>query len=339
MYDLYGPDLWDELLADTEHWLHQWYNGEYWSNYVDAIIGITAQATPGDYPYSVSGVSSSHEKLDQGRVFVLLKWQIYWKDDNLVQHEVSHLYYADDHFCINYNHCVMAGWTSSAYPGHYIGFLYEDWLWWVGYHVACAYTTYSWCNTYNCYQVIQQNSGRYPLRTLTISTSSGGTTNPAPGTHIYGNGLSVTVSASPYSGYAFDYWLLDGTKFSNNPITVTMNSNHDLKAYFIKLVNLMVRIPQAPPEGVKVWVDSNEYRAYADVNVSVMVKTGQHTVEVEYSFIKEEWEPGAYYIYTFDEWSDGSTDNPRTVNLTSDTTLTAYYMRGKCGIESKDPLE
>jgi len=69
-------------------------------------------------------------------------------------------------------------------------------------------------------------------RTLTISTSSGGTTFPTPGTYTYDYGESVTVNASSYSNYAFDYWILDGATKYGKSITVTMNSDHNLKAYF-----------------------------------------------------------------------------------------------------------
>ncbi len=67
---------------------------------------------------------------------------------------------------------------------------------------------------------------------LSISTGTGGTTNPAPGTYTYDYGEVVTVTASAYSGYTFSYWILDGATKYDNPITVTMNSDHTLKAYF-----------------------------------------------------------------------------------------------------------
>jgi hypothetical protein len=67
---------------------------------------------------------------------------------------------------------------------------------------------------------------------LTISASSGGTTNPTPGSYVYDKGTSVTVTATPSSGYYFSYWSLDGTVYYNNPITVTMTADHSLTAYF-----------------------------------------------------------------------------------------------------------
>jgi len=67
---------------------------------------------------------------------------------------------------------------------------------------------------------------------LYLSASSGGTTNPAPGNYGYDYGSSVTVTASAYSGYYFNHWNLDGATDYDSPITVTMNSDHTLTAYF-----------------------------------------------------------------------------------------------------------
>jgi hypothetical protein len=72
-------------------------------------------------------------------------------------------------------------------------------------------------------------------RVLSISASYGGTTNPSPGNHEYILGSSVNVTAIPNSwdDWKFDGWLLDGNLYYCNPITVTMDSDHNLKAYFI----------------------------------------------------------------------------------------------------------
>ena len=72
--------------------------------------------------------------------------------------------------------------------------------------------------------------------TLKIDTTTGGTTNPAPGTYTYNAGSTVQVTAVPNANYALDYWLLDGNNAgSANPYTVTMNNNHVLKAVFKSL--------------------------------------------------------------------------------------------------------
>ncbi len=69
--------------------------------------------------------------------------------------------------------------------------------------------------------------------TLTITTKVGGTTDPFPGVYNYIAGTILNVTAIPETGYSFGYWLLDGIKRTENPITVVMDSNHTLEAYFI----------------------------------------------------------------------------------------------------------
>jgi len=72
--------------------------------------------------------------------------------------------------------------------------------------------------------------------TLTIATADGGTTNPTPGSCIYWSGTVVSVSAAPSTGFQFNHWELDGSNVgSPNPISVTMNANHTLRAFFICL--------------------------------------------------------------------------------------------------------
>lgn len=77
------------------------------------------------------------------------------------------------------------------------------------------------------------NPSPYP-RSLTISTTSGGTTNPLPGTYSYSDGASATVTAiANGGGWSFRYWLIDwDTTSMDNPITITMNRDHTLEAHF-----------------------------------------------------------------------------------------------------------
>jgi hypothetical protein len=89
--------------------------------------------------------------------------------------------------------------------------------------------TNSWCA--NCKQTIDNNKFKFP-QYLSISASAGGITNPYPGTYTYYCGSSVTVTATASSRYVFSSWLLDGATRYDNPITVTMDSDHTLTAYF-----------------------------------------------------------------------------------------------------------
>jgi len=79
-----------------------------------------------------------------------------------------------------------------------------------------------------------------PRFTLSISATSHGTTDPAPGNYTYTEGEQVTVTALPNSGYAFDHWLLDGSQVQNSPITVTISQNRTLQAVFYPKVTFLV---------------------------------------------------------------------------------------------------
>jgi subtilisin family serine protease len=69
--------------------------------------------------------------------------------------------------------------------------------------------------------------------TLAIATTTGGTTNPAPGNHTYSEGQNVSVQAIPDTGYRLDHWELDGVNISSaNPYPVLMDNDHLLQAVF-----------------------------------------------------------------------------------------------------------
>jgi len=71
---------------------------------------------------------------------------------------------------------------------------------------------------------------------LVLSTTAGGTTNPTPGTYTYVNGTLVSITAIPSINNKFGYWLLGGVNAgSDNPIHITMISNHSLQAVFTQV--------------------------------------------------------------------------------------------------------
>ncbi|GAI93799.1 unnamed protein product, partial [marine sediment metagenome] len=67
---------------------------------------------------------------------------------------------------------------------------------------------------------------------LMIETTLGGITIPVPGSYPYVEGSSAVVTATPKSGFAFDCWNLDSVNYTVNPITVIMDANHSVTAYF-----------------------------------------------------------------------------------------------------------
>jgi hypothetical protein len=70
---------------------------------------------------------------------------------------------------------------------------------------------------------------------LTITASTGGTTDPNVGTHNYLCGSSVEVTAIPDEFYLFSHWELDGQNVgSDNPYSVLIDDNHTLNAVFVQ---------------------------------------------------------------------------------------------------------
>lgn len=75
---------------------------------------------------------------------------------------------------------------------------------------------------------------------LTIATTVGGTTNPAPGTYNCTSGTVVAVNATSHANYVFDHWMLDGDSSTSNPINVTMNADRSLQAFFTPTYTLTI---------------------------------------------------------------------------------------------------
>jgi len=74
-----------------------------------------------------------------------------------------------------------------------------------------------------------------------------GSTTPPRGVHSYSIGQPATVSALPTAGYEFLWWTLDGEEFIDNPITLLMDANHTLSAFFI--------VPETPQIYINYFVD------------------------------------------------------------------------------------
>jgi len=67
--------------------------------------------------------------------------------------------------------------------------------------------------------------------TLTLSATSGGTTTPEPGSHLYDFGTRASVTATANTGYQFSRWGGDASG-ATNPITITMDSDKLVTAIF-----------------------------------------------------------------------------------------------------------
>lgn len=78
------------------------------------------------------------------------------------------------------------------------------------------------------------NKYNYTYVHLTTEAGLGGTTDLVPETYPIVEGMNVTVTAVPTEeNYSFSHWTLDGSTWLYfNPTTVTVDSNHTLKAWF-----------------------------------------------------------------------------------------------------------
>lgn len=111
------------------------------------------------------------------------------------------------------------------------------------------------------------------------------------GSGSYQPNEQVTITAKPNAGYRFVQWS-DG--ITTNPRTIVVASDTTLTAEFEE-------------------IPASEY------TVSVVVDPAQHgTVQMTLTAVPDEG-------YQFTRWSDGNTENPRTILVTENMTLSATF--------------
>jgi uncharacterized repeat protein (TIGR02543 family) len=135
-----------------------------------------------------------------------------------------------------------------------------------------------------------------PLFNVTLTANSGGSVS---GGGSYQEGTQVTLYASPISGYTFSSWS-DGSTDSNKTITITENIT--LTANFVETVYTYTLSVESG-NGGSVSTTGGVYNEGTQVNITATPSSG----------------------YSFNTWSNGSTDNPTTVTINSDLTLTANF--------------
>ena len=126
--------------------------------------------------------------------------------------------------------------------------------------------------------------------TCSANNNSRGTVSPTGGSYAYLT--SLTLTATPAANYHFLRWSNGSTA---NPYTFTLTRDTALTALFVGLSTT--------------------------VNNSTM-GTATHTKTAN---LVEVVTATANYGYHFVQWQDGNSDNPRTVTLSGDTLLTAYF--------------
>ena len=153
--------------------------------------------------------------------------------------------------------------------------------------------------------------------TLTINTTIGGTTTPSPGSYKYPGSTSVTVTAIPDAGYEFGHWTLDGASRTENPITVVMDRNYTLTAYFKAVSTYTLSITSDPILGVDFTINGVKQAT----PYSATFEEKSYTIVMPASVTDSE----TGKVYNFRGWEDGSANLTRIVLLDRDTNLTAYY--------------
>jgi ribosomal protein L21E len=162
---------------------------------------------------------------------------------------------------------------------------------------------------------ITMNSNKYVTAnfvrqyTLTINISGQGSTNPSQGTHTYDEGTVVTITANPASGWKFDHWGGDASGTSTS-VSVTMNSNKSVTAYFTEEITYYTLTMHASPSGggtTTPSVGSHSYAAGTVVSLSAAPALG----------------------YRFSHWSgDASGTSPSTtITMNSNKYVTANFVR------------
>ncbi len=135
----------------------------------------------------------------------------------------------------------------------------------------------------------------YYTITVNASPSNGGTVT---GGGTYPAGSSVTLTATPNNGYAFSQWQ-DGS--TANPRTITVNGDATYTATFTQLQYTITT--SVSPAGAGTVTGGGAYHYGEQVTLTATANSG----------------------YEFQGWSDGVTNNPRTITVTGNATYTAVF--------------
>jgi len=152
-----------------------------------------------------------------------------------------------------------------------------------------------------------------PTYMLTITTTTAGTTDPSPGTHIYIEGTTVTVTATPYTDSELDHWELDSSWNYSNPINVTMNADHNLHAVFIYNITVKAHCYTENVDlSVNITMDGSSTGYTTPHNFTNLIETHNFTIP--------NTDPSGHL---FKQWNTDETST--TITVTTGGTYTGYY--------------
>ncbi|MCR4659854.1 MAG: C10 family peptidase [Bacteroidales bacterium] len=197
---------------------------------------------------------------------------------------------------LSYNMPIWIVMSSNSvdYPvaaTHYSGNSDGSWISWNG---TNAWEVSDYVNSWMMYAILSDTTADYNVSAVANHTSRG--TVSGGGTYHYGT--STRLQATPADGYRFESWS-DGTALNPRNVVVTGNVNY--------VANFM-------PRNFMVEVSSSN-AAYGSVGGGGVYAYGSMATVTA--------TPNTNI--TFSHWSDGSTDNPYTFQVTQDVSLRAYF--------------
>ncbi|MGB5924807.1 MAG: hypothetical protein WBH01_01755 [Dehalococcoidia bacterium] len=170
-----------------------------------------------------------------------------------------------------------------------------------------ASTTITIYGSYSITANFEETGVTYYTLTTSVSPSGGGSVSPPGG--AYPAGSQVTLTAMPASGYTFSNWA-GAAGGSQNPITISMNSNKSITAYFEEtgVTYYTLTTSVSPSGGGSVSPAGGTYAAGSQVTLTAMPASG----------------------YSFNNWGGDASgsQNPITIIMNSNKSITAYFEQG-----------
>lgn len=127
--------------------------------------------------------------------------------------------------------------------------------------------------------------------TLSITSTTGGTTNPTTGSYVYDENTYTTVNATALVNYVFSKWILDGVDNLNNPITIFMSQNHNLQSVFTFISQKYALYVLQPTVGGSCNPIPGTY-TYDPNTIVTLTATPESTYDFDL------WQIGPSYFYT-----------------------------------------
>lgn len=161
-----------------------------------------------------------------------------------------------------------------------------------------AYDAYKAANVWKdmYIQVLENDLRTFSLSVSSADESKGLTTSGGK----YDEDSEILIYASPKSGYQFDKWK-DGN--TDNPRTVKMTGDLAFVAYFVAEPTTYTLTASSTNMTQGSVLGGGNYKAGESVTIAAIAKSG----------------------FSFTQWNDGNTDNPRTIVMNNNTTYFASF--------------